>query len=512
MKQVVIILFAVISATKLSFAQNINTSEFFPDTNFRRDVERFIGVIRDEPFTAEQAAAATGILSLVRNAEDASGIEFLTGLQGIRCTRASLTQLDVSQNRNLEVLFCSDQSLTELDLSTNDNLLILDCSNNQLQSLILPKNSELIDLRCQHNQLTSLDISNQKQVEIVDCSDNQIQTINLSNTGNIFYINASQNRLTALDTFLGLETLSSLDITKNLLGCDQIENVRVLFDQLGTPKTVQLNEEFTTVQGLNAFEQTLEHACFLFTQDELPMIHTESRQHDYFLHDENEDVVVQGMIYTPPNYSDEGEPFPLLVFHHGSGESGPNLINLDDNGIPEMLTEGDQLPFVILSPQFQPQNNGGLGFYQLFDDAVRDVLETYNIDDSRIYITGLSQGGVFTWLFPLVSEFNAAAIMPIAGGLLFSEPSEFDLELLTQMPIWAFHGTNDNVVTVDEHLFIVSRVAALGADIQFSLVFGADHEQSWKITYDDPTVYSWLLQHSREQQHSSNINNWVLYQ
>ena len=57
-------------------------------------------------------------------------------------------------------------------------------------------------------------------------------------------------------------------------------------------------------------------------------------------------------LYYPPEYSGQkGKEFPLLLFLHGGGESGTSLDEVRKNGLPKLVSEGAEFPFLILAPQ-----------------------------------------------------------------------------------------------------------------------------------------------------------------
>jgi len=112
---------------------------------------------------------------------DLSGI---TNLRFIDCSYNGLTNLTINNNLNLEVIFCDSNELTNIDLSGAPNLTFLACQINQLTSLDLSVVPLLDGLTCQLNQLTSLDISNNPELYRISCRDNSLINLNVSNGNN----------------------------------------------------------------------------------------------------------------------------------------------------------------------------------------------------------------------------------------------------------------------------------------------------------------------------------------
>ena len=101
----VICLFTVIA--DIGSTQNINTPENFPDPVFRQKVEEFMGVEAGGEFTAAEAAAKTGSLSVTMDdISNTTGLEYFTGLEEFSCYQCGLDTLDVSKNTALIVLGC----------------------------------------------------------------------------------------------------------------------------------------------------------------------------------------------------------------------------------------------------------------------------------------------------------------------------------------------------------------------------------------------------------------------
>ncbi len=137
--------------------RNINTSENFPDPNFRAAVEEFMGVESGGGFTAADASIKEGTLDCSnRGIEDLTGIKLFPQLTGLICKANQLRDLDLSYNIALEYLNCSANQLTSLDLSNNTMLKRFDCSANQLTNLDIHNNTALEWLDCHQNQLNSL--------------------------------------------------------------------------------------------------------------------------------------------------------------------------------------------------------------------------------------------------------------------------------------------------------------------------------------------------------------------
>ena len=100
-------------------------------------------------------------------------------------------------------------------------------------------------------------------------------------------------------------------------------------------------------------------------------------------------------------------------------------------------------------------------------------------------------GGYGTWeMLQRRPEFFAAAI-PICGG-----GDKLQASKLTQIPIWAFHGTKDKAVpvirTTDMYQSIKTATKLNPLRIKMTLYENKGH-LIWNETYDNSEVIQWLL-------------------
>jgi predicted peptidase len=62
-------------------------------------------------------------------------------------------------------------------------------------------------------------------------------------------------------------------------------------------------------------------------------------------------VSLQFLLYLPTDYHNSDQKWPLVLFLHGIGERGADLELLKDHGIPKMIAQGTDFPFLVVSPQ-----------------------------------------------------------------------------------------------------------------------------------------------------------------
>tara|TARA_E500000331_G_scaffold318774_2_gene331038 strand:- start:869 stop:1522 length:654 start_codon:yes stop_codon:yes gene_type:complete len=202
------------------------------------------------------------------------------------------------------------------------------------------------------------------------------------------------------------------------------------------------------------------------------------------------DVSIPYRVYLPTDYDASGDGYPMLYFLHGAGERGNDLDWMARIALPKYIEDGAELPFVTVCPQCPSDKRwDALTLTTLLDKVVDD----YNIDTSRIYLTGLSMGGWGTWdLANRISDRLAAAI-PICGPFLRVIPEHFK-----DLPVWCFHGVMDSVIPVADSVRMVKSLRDAGCNVEFTTYANADHD-SWTETYQNPEIYDWLLSHRKAQ-------------
>jgi len=191
------------------------------------------------------------------------------------------------------------------------------------------------------------------------------------------------------------------------------------------------------------------------------------------------------LLSLPDGYNtDTTQRWPLVLFLHGSGESGTDVEKVKMHGPPKLAAAGRKFPFILVSPQAPP------GFGWEVDNLYHlllDVKKTYRVDASRIYLTGLSMGGFGTWALAMKHPEEFAAILPICGG-----GDTADAWKLRHIPIWCFHGALDKNVPVALDSQMINAAKGYNPAVKFTVYPDLEHN-SWERTYNNDSVYQWML-------------------
>ena len=197
-------------------------------------------------------------------------------------------------------------------------------------------------------------------------------------------------------------------------------------------------------------------------------------------------------IYLPDNYHASNANFPLVLFLHGAGERGDDLNLVEIHGIPKMINNGKEFPFITIAPQCPAFQWWSEPLYtKTLIYLVEEIIKTYNVDTKRVYATGLSMGGYGTLAIAKERPDLFSAIIPVCGGM-----DTTAIEKLKDIPIWLFHGDSDKVVPVENSKLIYEILKPINPDIKITIYKGVDHN-SWDITYSNKKIYDWMLEHKK---------------
>lgn len=198
------------------------------------------------------------------------------------------------------------------------------------------------------------------------------------------------------------------------------------------------------------------------------------------------------LLFLPEDYGKKRQRWPLIMFLHGAGERGDDLQKVKKHGPPKIIEKQKDFPFIVVSPQC-PEDDWWTDKVEVLINLLDDIVARYDVDDERIYLTGLSMGGYGTWSLASVHPERFAAIAPICGG---GKP--FMAMRLKDIPVWVFHGAKDKAVPLEESEEMVNAIRSRGGNVKLTIYPDAGHD-SWTETYNNQKLYDWFLEHRKSQ-------------
>jgi Secretion system C-terminal sorting domain len=211
--------------------------------------------------------------------------------------------------------------------------------------------------------------------------------------------------------------------------------------------------------------------------------------------------------FLPQGYTPGGTKFPLIVFIHGNGELGNGVSELSRillNGPPNIAASGGygtDFKFIIISPQFK-------GWPSVTDtDAIIEyAMNNYEVDRTRVYLTGLSMGGGATWDYAgdnAVYAKKLAAIFPVCGA---SYPWVLRAEVIAKanLPVWATHNQGDDIVPVSQtetYVSLINSQLPPPVPLAKKTIFPVNGHNAWATSYsltfteNGLNAYQWMMQY-----------------
>lgn len=212
-------------------------------------------------------------------------------------------------------------------------------------------------------------------------------------------------------------------------------------------------------------------------------------------------------ILFPENYN-KSIDYPLVVFLHGAGERGT------DN--EKQLVHGSKLftddfnrkkfPAIVVFPQCPQQGywapikarENGFSYVkdakptepmQLVIRLIQELKKKESVDKNRMYVLGLSMGGMGT--FDLICRYprEFAAAVPICGGVNTDR-----LKKIRKMPLRIYHGADDNLVSPEHSKSAYNELQLQGAKQVELIIFPGVGHGSWDPAFAQPDFLSWLFE------------------
>jgi len=186
-------------------------------------------------------------------------------------------------------------------------------------------------------------------------------------------------------------------------------------------------------------------------------------------------------VTVPRGYSADGPASPLLLFLHGGDRS-----NTRHHPAKYAAQSNIDFPFLVLAPHC----TGSCSWRTTdFDALLSQVAADYNVDRSRVYLTGYSMGGNGSWDLLSRSPQWFAAAAPIAGW-----GDAAAICAASEVPVRAYHSDDDTVIDYARSVEMVSALSACPGEAELITLHGVDHA-SWIPAFNDPEFYAWLLEH-----------------
>ncbi|NGZ95648.1 MAG: hypothetical protein CV089_05875 [Nitrospira sp. WS110] len=170
----------------------------------------------------------------------------------------------------------------------------------------------------------------------------------------------------------------------------------------------------------------------------------------------SEQIVVRGQTYplslfVPESY-ETAKRYALVVCLHGFGFTGEEYLERWRTRLGE--------DYLLACPTYPSGAWFTRRAEELVLETIQDVTRRYHIDPDRVFLTGMSNGGIGAWLIGMHHAPLFAGIAPMASGL--DDVLMPFLANLRSTPIYIIHGSKDQVMPVHLSRSIARELDALG--------------------------------------------------
>jgi predicted peptidase len=201
-------------------------------------------------------------------------------------------------------------------------------------------------------------------------------------------------------------------------------------------------------------------------------------------------------LYVPANY-ETGRAWPVILALPGSRGG---------SGLRQVV---DKFRAIVLFPATRRSWHGRGGRAAMA--ALDSVLVEYNTDPGRVFLTGQSRGGNGAWFLAYTHPDRFAALVVVCGWVSSgpsgrrsavgpadqaTKPFDAVAARLAHMPVWVFHGENDDVIPVEESRRMVAALQEQNAEVYYTEFTGVGHP-SWDLAYSFDGLPAWLMEHRR---------------
>jgi len=224
-----------------------------------------------------------------------------------------------------------------------------------------------------------------------------------------------------------------------------------------------------------------------------------------------------------PKEFDVNKSYPLLLFLHGAGERGSDNEKQLTHGSTLFLNSENREDFPVISvfPQcpekdywsnvnikkdangnrvfdFSPKGEPTVPMAAVIN-LMDSLINTNTVDRDRVYVGGLSMGGMGTFEIVKRNPNLFAAAFPICGG---GNPKGVK-KYAKKVSFWVFHGVKDDVVLHEYSEIMVKAIKKKGGEVKFSLYPEANHN-SWDKAFSEPELLTWIFSKNKKMAYPSD--------
>lgn len=204
------------------------------------------------------------------------------------------------------------------------------------------------------------------------------------------------------------------------------------------------------------------------------------------MHAANEPTERGGFSLYVPEYYDGSEPMPLVVALHGGSGHGRSFLwswlkDARSRGVILASPSSKEGTWSLMGPDLDSAT---------LDAIVARVSEHWNVDGQRILLTGMSDGGTFSYLSGLRAESPFTHLAPIAASFHPMLLEFAEAERLQDLPVYLTHGALDWMFDIEVARMAEASLRQAGVDLTYREIEDLSHTYPRE---ENDRILDWLL-------------------
>jgi predicted peptidase len=189
------------------------------------------------------------------------------------------------------------------------------------------------------------------------------------------------------------------------------------------------------------------------------------------------------IVSVPDEYDrNEDRRWPLILFLHGGGMPKPDQLKKSIRPLTE-------LPAIVVAPLCPPSPDGPR--YTKWDwkqlgEVVREIGESYRVDEKQRSVIGFSMGGSGAWELPSYQPKLFSKCVVMAGVC-----HPWSLRQYPKTQVWVFVGEKDYMRKEQQET--VTSAKRFGVDVVETVWKDADHSGIFRNAMSYQIMLNWLV-------------------
>lgn len=190
-------------------------------------------------------------------------------------------------------------------------------------------------------------------------------------------------------------------------------------------------------------------------------------------------------LYVPEPYKNDRE-WPLIICLHGGYGHGREMLwtwvrSAKSAGYIVVAPKSLDLTWSILNPSRDIDS-----LISIFAQVCRD----YRVDRRRVFLTGLSDGGTFSYLLAFERPELFAGVAPVAGEMHEIADNLVRLGAGKRLPFYVIHGALDHIFPVQTQRSTSELLKHLGYQIRYDELADWGHAYPYQI--NEKRILPWF--------------------